>query len=345
MKKREHRNTVLDTTKVSILLPVHNGAPFLEHALSSILSQTLKNLELIAVDDGSSDESSEILKRFADKDRRIRILTQSNQGIVAALNNGLELANGEYVARMDADDVCLPDRLRRQAKFLDQNRQVGVVGGSIRYIDSYRVARYPTHNDAIRCRLLFHSAFAHPATMARRSVLNAESPLYQSDYKHAEDYDLWERLSHRTEMANLEEVVLEYRLHDQQVTQSNLKTMIANGNRVRLRQLERFGQPFSSDELTLHERISTINPVISRDFIRSAHDWLAQLNEINQQKGLYPIQEFQKTLASYWFETCNACTALGGWIRHEHNASELSKSLNVDRLKRSKFFAKSLLCR
>ena len=206
--------------RVSVVMPVFNGAEYLEVALESVLGQTLNDLELIVVDDGSTDASPEILERVATSDARVRVVhNRGNSGIVVALNNGWRLARSPYVARMDADDVALPDRLERQVGFLDAHPEVAAVGGAVTIVDARGLrgttVTYPRSSAAIRRTLPRYNCFAHSAVTIRRAALEAVGG-YR--YDHVEDYDLWLRLDERFELANLQEVVLLYRRHIRQVS-------------------------------------------------------------------------------------------------------------------------------
>jgi GT2 family glycosyltransferase len=202
--------------RVSVVLPVYNGEPFLAAAVESILAQTLPDFELIAVDDGSTDTSALTLERLARGDPRLLVVSQPNAGIVAALNRGLALARGEFVARMDADDVACPERFAKQIAFLDAHPEVAVVGAAVTLIDAngkpIRDMRYPESPQAVAEFLRTASALAHPAVMMRKEAVIAAGS-YRPAYRHAEDYDLWLRLVERHKLANLPDRLLLYRQH------------------------------------------------------------------------------------------------------------------------------------
>jgi glycosyltransferase involved in cell wall biosynthesis len=210
--------------RISVVMPVFNGETYLAEAVKSVLGQSLQALELVAVDDGSQDGSGAILERFARADRRVQLVTNArNLGMSDALNRGWRLARGPYIARLDADDVALPDRLSRQADFLDAHPAVAAVGGATITIDrtgrQISTRRYPRSNRVIRSTLLRHNCLAHAAVTMRRSALQAVGG-YR--FPCAEDYDLWLRLSERFELANLTEPVILQRLH---LTQQSVRIL------------------------------------------------------------------------------------------------------------------------
>jgi hypothetical protein len=203
--------------RVSVVMPVFNGGSYLAAAVESVLKQSFGDFELLAIDDGSTDQSASVLSGFARSDRRIRLVTQANAGIVASLNKALELAEGEYIARMDADDVALPLRFARQVAFLDARPDVAVVGSAITLIDQegnmIRDVDYPLAPPAVSEFLIqVGCALAHPAVMMRRGDVAAVGG-YRSAYRHAEDYDLWLRISESRALANLPDRLLLYRQH------------------------------------------------------------------------------------------------------------------------------------
>jgi GT2 family glycosyltransferase len=197
-------------------MPVYNGEPFLADALESILAQSFRDFELITIDDGSDDASREILDRFAARNNRLRVVHQTNAGIVAALNRGLGLADGELIARMDADDLAHPGRFARQVAYLDAHAEIAVVGCAVTLIDQagnrIRDVEYPLAPDAVAVFLERGSPLAHPAVMMRRAAVLAVGG-YREAYRHSEDYDLWLRMAERYRIANLPDRLLLYRQH------------------------------------------------------------------------------------------------------------------------------------
>ena len=206
---------------VSIVMAVHNGERHLDAALSSILSQTYAALEIIVVDDGSSDRTAELLAQCDDP--RLRILTNTScQGLARSLNRGIEAATGDYVARMDADDVCHPSRIQRQVHYMQRHAEVGLLGTAYRLINDAGAAlgiAYPPADDAaMRWRLLFMPPLAHPSAMMRRALLQRHELRYDPEWPTAQDYELWSRLLKHCRGANLPEVLFDYRTHAQSVS-------------------------------------------------------------------------------------------------------------------------------
>ena len=218
-------------------MSVYNGERFLREAVESILSQTLSDLELIVVDDGSDDSSPEILVWFASRDSRVVIRRQDNQGTAAALNHGFELVRAPFVARLDADDAATPTRLERQQRFLEEHAEVALLGGSVTFIDeeSRSFADVPYPLDDLEIRRVFAAGttpLANSAVMVRRSAF-LEAGGYRPLFRQAEDVDLWLRIGERHRFANLPEVLALYRIHPGQKTR-NFEQMTAESLAARL---------------------------------------------------------------------------------------------------------------
>ena len=216
---------------VSVVMPVRNAARFLEEAAESVLAQGLADLELIAVDDGSSDETPAVLRALAARDPRLKILTTPAAGIVPALQAGIAAAKGEFVARMDADDIAATERLERQVAALRADPSLALIGSAITLIDEaghkLREVSYPASPAEIRLALPSRNCFAHPTVLMRRDALLAVGG-YRSAFALCEDYDLWLRLAERFDLANLPEPLLRYRLHPGQSSWTRLEQRIVS---------------------------------------------------------------------------------------------------------------------
>lgn len=200
--------------KVSVLLPVYNGLPYLGEAIESVLTQTFADFELIIIDDGSTDGSASVLGDFTDP--RIHLYQQPNSGLPATLNRGIALARGEYIARQDQDDVSFPERFARQVAFLDGHRDVAMVGACAQIwegaVCTARTLCHPAQDAELRFELLFDNPFIHSSVMIRRTAFE-QVGVYSLEESRLppEDYELWSRLMKVFQVANLPDILLAYR--------------------------------------------------------------------------------------------------------------------------------------
>lgn len=219
---------------VSVVLPVYNAARWLPAALDSLLGQTFRDFELLAVDDGSTDESPDILHRI--RDPRVRVLAGPHRGVVAAMRTALSAARAPVVARADADDVSRPDRLERQVRFLGEHPEVAVVGAAVRRLG--RRLSNPPDTARIRWAALYRNPFANPTVAYRRSAALAVGG-YPDDHVHVDDYPFLSRLIDRFEAANLPDVLVEMTVHPASLSVVHSRAAIAESDRVRRANLRR----------------------------------------------------------------------------------------------------------
>ena len=209
---------------ISVILPVCNGEPYLPQAVRSIQHQTLRDFELLIIDDGSTDGSLSYLATAARRDPRISVIANPRKGLVEALNLGLKLARGEFIARMDADDVSAAVRFERQIAFLNANPSISVIGSAVTLIDAtgrtIGANDYPTDPAQVHAALeAMDCVVAHSSVMTRRAVITSLGG-YREAFRHAEDYDLWLRVAESYRIGNLSERLLRYRCHLNSVSQT-----------------------------------------------------------------------------------------------------------------------------
>lgn len=210
--------------KVSVLMSVYNGEKYLRQSIESILNQIYHDFEFIIINDGSTDKSLEIINSYSDS--RIRLVNQKNCGLTISLNKAIQLSRGQYLARMDADDISLQERLKHQVDFLDSYPNYGLVGVSFLIIDhqSSIINAAPLLLDdcELRRQLLFEDPLAHGGVMIRKTDLSRVGPpFYRNEAGSAEDYDLWSRLAQVTLMSNLSQILYMYRINPHGVSAQN----------------------------------------------------------------------------------------------------------------------------
>jgi hypothetical protein len=300
--------------KVTVLMPVFNGEAHLREAVESILAQTFTDFEFLVVDDGSTDRSAEIIAAF--RDPRIRLLSNDgNHGLIFTLNRGIDLATGKYLARMDCDDISLPERLAHQVAFMESNPEIGICGTWFRKFGTKKdkVVRWQAAPDHIRCGLLFDAMVGHPTVVMRRELLIRHDLHYDPAYKNAEDFELWVRASQYCDLANLDEVLLRYRVHPAQVTQSAASGQRETAGKVRLTQLRRMGIDPSPAEFEIHQAVSTCVSSGVDDVFARGEEWLCRLIDVNDRSGIYPERAFAQVLVERWLTFCKKTVAQGQW--------------------------------
>jgi glycosyltransferase involved in cell wall biosynthesis len=209
---------------VSVLMSVYNGEQFLAEAVESILHQTYRDFEFIIVNDGSTDGTSSILEAYHDE--RIVLLQQQHAGLTKALNAGLSMARGAYIARMDADDISLPERLERQIAFLQDNPAVGLISSHFYIIDRegkhISLCRPPAENEALQNALLTANQFCHGAAVFRSDCLKAAGT-YREFFTFAQDFDLWLRIAEKYQCGNLSFPLYKWREDSRSLSLSSMK--------------------------------------------------------------------------------------------------------------------------
>lgn len=203
--------------KLSVILPVYNGAKFVDEAVRSIREQTFRDFELIIINDGSTDDSGKILAAHVAEDSRICLVNRENRGLIKTLNEGLALATGEYLARMDADDISVPERFEKQLAYLESHPECVLLGSSIMLIDEHgHELKKVDYCVEPMGKLMRYCAIAHP-TVAGRTEAFRRLGGYREAYKHAEDYDLWLRMAESGKLVNLPDYLLRYRIHQNSI--------------------------------------------------------------------------------------------------------------------------------
>lgn len=231
---------------VSVIIPAYNCEDYIHDAVKSIMDQTYRNLEIIVVDDASTDKTGGIVKRLQSEDARIKIITnQVNLKLVGGLNKAIEASKGEYIARMDADDYKHPDAIEKQVNYLLDNPDTVVVGGAINVCDEHMNVlnhrSYPATDSEIRNRMFRYNPFAHPAVMINRALIGDE----RYELAWAEDYDMWFRLGKKGKLANIPSTVLNLRTHSSSVSQSKVAYQEDLTLYIRLKAIFEYGYTMS----------------------------------------------------------------------------------------------------
>lgn len=300
------------TPVVTVLMAVYNGLPFLKESLESVFKQTFPNFELLVIDDASTDGSSELLSDLSDP--RLRVLTNKNNvGLAASLNRGLSEATGYYIARMDADDVCLPNRLKEQVAFLELHPEISLCGTWMSPLENPNIIwKKPTKHDHIKARLLYENCINHPSVMFRHSLFE-DKVRYDTSMQKAQDYDLWERLiwDFNAQLAIIPSALVRYRVHPASTGQSSPDKQQEYADQVRMRQLHRLGIKPTPSELLLHRAIARGECTLKEKGILTILLWIVRLFKANVKTKKYRFIPFtielmqNATIAIYRVLTCS----------------------------------------
>lgn len=309
-------------------MPVYNGERYLRGAIDSILSQTFRDFEFLIINDASTDGSVEIIKSYTDP--RIRLVhNETNLGRCATPNKGLDLAQGEYLARMDCDDISLPTRLEKQVKFLNAHPDVGVCGTWIKlFMGTGYIIKYPLTHEAIKCHMLLGSQLAGASAMFRRKVFLAHHLYYDVNCKLAEDYELWTRCSNVTKLANIPEILYLYRWHAEQISQTDAHALCKYASDIRMKHLSLLIKITPENEELINELIFLKQYIPSIDKLITGNELLCYLHSENTKKQIFSESIFNTLLAERWFELCNASCSLGHSVWDHYLRSELRHGNN-----------------
>jgi glycosyltransferase involved in cell wall biosynthesis len=245
---------------VSVVMPVRNGDLYLAEAIESILEQTYQNFEFIIINDASDDQTPQILTHYQKQDARIVVLhNRKNLGVAASLNKGIDVTKGTYIARMDADDISMPDRLSKQVAFLEKHTHIGVLGTAIRYVKDDQLGKVITYRNnsfVLKWECLIHNPVAHPTVLMRSDVIH-KAGRYSEQHPHTEDYELWSRLifKHKIKFANINQVLLHYRIHAASVTRNNQEIHFILNQNVSKRNIHNY-YPVTDAEVAALKRFS-----------------------------------------------------------------------------------------
>lgn len=266
-----------ESVKISVVMPVYNAEAYLKDAIESILDQTFRDFELIIVDDGSTDNSYKIIKKYSENDERIiAFRNENNIGIAETRTKGTKYAKGKYIAVADADDISILTRLEKQYNYLEKHNDCGVVGGFIELFDSNTgkiigVRKYYEDDANLRKRLFLYCPVAQPVCMIRNDVFN-NLGYYNPKYPPAEDLDLWFRIGTKYKFANIQEILLKYRIHKESATISKIQKMEALTLEIRKKYSHGYGY-----SMTLFDKIYNLSIRITKFIPYNIKIWIFNL--------------------------------------------------------------------
>jgi glycosyltransferase involved in cell wall biosynthesis len=317
--------------KVTVLIPVYNRGKYVAEAIKSVLAQSFTDFEVLLIDDGSTDNSVEVMRSHTDP--RVRLVcNERNLGIPQTRNKGLALARGEYLAMLDSDDYAYPTRLAKQVNFLDRHRDYALIGTWTGGMDEKgrflrRVRVWPVSPGEVQARLLFQCCPAQSSIMARTAILREYG--YREQYAVSSDFDLWVRLVRRHKLGNLPTVLIRSRMHGDRITREKAQLVKDACLDIIRPQLEELRMTFSFTDLERHFlllRMTKRRFTPDWEYVEWAETWLRKLREANQQTLNYPQESFSQLLGQIWFLVCWQAVSNLGWTAwRSFRQSPLSK--------------------
>jgi glycosyltransferase involved in cell wall biosynthesis len=300
--------------KISVMMPMFNSEKYIGIAIESILNQTFKDFELIILNDGSTDNSKKIAESYRDK--RIRLIENAeNQGLARTRNRLIAEAKGEFLAWLDSDDIALPQRLQIQVDFLAKNPNHALVASWARIIGSDNlpmgnfVKSYIPNTD-LSALLLFVNYIVQSSVMLRRNMLPDEH--YNLDFPPTEDYELWVRIAQKHPIAILKDILVDYRVHDANISFTQNECAMRTVKMNHQRQLQQLGISPTLEEIDLHYALSFGNGANNdKHFVKNAEAWLLKITEQNQTHKIYESESLNYVLGHRWTKICTTNSRLG----------------------------------
>lgn len=292
--------------KISVVMSVFNSAAFVAEAIESVLQQTFSDFEFIIINDGSNDSSDNIISSF--KDKRINYISNDgNKGLIYSLNRGISLAKGLYIARMDADDVCDKTRFQKQIQEFESDEALVVCGSFIKMFGNAKesfINYMPVTHAQIISSVFFTCPFAHPSVMIKKEALLKLDAIYREDYKHSEDYDLWSRLVFLGHCKNIPDYLLNYRVHNNQVSTVHENLKYKSVVKIQTNILSHFDLLPTVSESAI---LLNLFKGISRKDKSYLHETSVLLTKLYRQfKQKYPqySEVHAQILVARWFKIC-----------------------------------------
>ena len=281
--------------KISVIMPVYNGEKYIREAIDSILTQTYADFEFLIIDDGSTDASPQIVRSY--NDPRIRFhQNEHNMGVAATLNRGLDLAEGEYIARMDADDISLPQRFAKQVEYMDSHPKVAVCGCGIQLTGAQCGERLFAQTPAqMKVDMLFSCGLAHPTVFMRSTVFGKNGLHYDERFSKLEDYALWVETLRKHEIVCIPDILFRYRIHPGQVTQNYSPVFHEQFRALKGKQMEQMGLSNGEEGFELFVQFCEGRELSKEETVHFV-GWLHQIRETNQKLKIYDSNWLNKTV-------------------------------------------------
>jgi len=291
--------------KISVLMPVYNSEKYLKEAIESILNQTFSDFEFLIINDGSTDQSVNIIESYGDS--RIRLIhNEQNQGLISTLNKGIDLSQGKYIERMDSDDISLPARLEKQFKLMEENEDIGICGTLFQSFGNHNyIPNHPEDSELIKAHLVFGCYIGHPTVMIRKSIFKKYNLRYDNNFKHAEDYELWTRVIKYSKFTNIQEILLHYRSHDSQICHKFAQIQAQNLRKIHFNYLKNLGFEPSENEIGIHNAVIDQRYTDESSFKDKAHILYTKIIDANKKTEFFNKNALDFTIKKMFYNPYN----------------------------------------
>ncbi len=334
--------------RVSVVMPVYNGEPYLQEAIDSVLRQTFGDLELLVIDDGSTDGSKEIVRSYSDPRLRFIALDQ-NRGLPFVRNIGLTESGGEYIAWADCDDINAPERVALQVAYMDSHPELGACGSYVLRFGGPRpgIKTVHTEHDPIRAGLLFRSEIMNPSAMIRSRVVRENDLKYRAVMTHAEDYDFWQRLCVRAKLGNIPRVLVRYRLRPDSALSTLSQDPVTEQLHIQIYKegLLALGIRPTDQDLSRHRLIASKQRLRSFEDLHSCLNWLVSVREGCLRSGLLSERAVNREMFLQAFRLHKKAESLGLRAFREYYRNPFIRYDSLPLADHAKYFIKSLLVR
>ena len=300
------------TPTVSVLMAAYNAEDFIQEAIESILNQTYTDFEFLIIEDGSKDSTKNIIESYKLQDQRIRAFyNEINKGLIFSLNRGIDVARGKYIARMDADDISLPQRLETQVRFMELNDEIAVSSAWMKTLGKKKETLWksPTTHDEIMVQLFCNNCVWHPVSIIRKDALDFLDLRYNPNYLKAEDYKLWIEIAKNRPLANIPQVLHRYRIHEDQKTnvtanknksgKGSEENLLRRKNLPGIREellMDLLEREITLDEVEIHAKLFFEIPFTGKIELDKIRAWVEYLISVNKDRKKYLEPEFSNHL-------------------------------------------------
>ncbi|WP_048825644.1 glycosyltransferase family 2 protein [Hymenobacter sp. DG25B] len=331
------------TPKVSVLLPVYNVSPFIHDTIKSLLNQSFSDFEIIVIDDLSTDNTVDIIKSIIDNRIKL-IINKKNLGRAGSDMVGLQHVQGKYIAKMDGDDICRPDRLSLQVNFLDSHPEINIVGSWMQNFGASTFCnRYPEHPEDTQVLTLFTLPTGNPSVMMRSSLFREEGMYYDVSLRQTEDYDFFVRYIKEIKLHNIQDSLIKYRVPEEKQKLSILSERSSVSDDVRSAFLKSWNFPADNKALYIFNLVSMLNKPLNNLTHSDVEQWLISIIFHNSVFPIFHPQALKRGISQRWFEFCYNYPLPFARNWSIYKKSTLSKYNSLTFFQKVKFITNSLI--